>query len=399
MRYWLWVLATAVWLLAGIAVFHGAPVILDEGAHGLQVMRHFEGNPDPQPGLTTFSFWHALLARLSGPWLVAGEQPDVPMLRLWSVLFTAWLIPAGYWLVRASGGSTLEAARRSFGLAMLPGVAPLLFLLYTDIVALVPLLVAAAAAMARRPVLALVGAVLSTLVRQTSVVWVGWLALRELRAGAGQPLRTRVVRLLPHALALAAFGAFVLCNGGIAIGDRDSHPTGRITPHNLMFALLYAWIVLLPLQLAAVPRIVAGLRARPLLGLPLLATALLFWFGFAPDHPYNQIAPEAILHNGFIAWLANSGPRALGLVAITWSLATLQFTALRDPQPLALHVAMVLSLLPVWMVEPRYALPALALFFLLRREENDAVELALACWLALLGLGLSWGYAIYRYLL
>ncbi len=228
--------------------------------------------------------------------------------------------------------------------------------------------------------------------RQSHVVWLGWVALQRWWAMPPGDLRAQLRELAGPLLLAAAFAAFVAWNGGIAVGDRASHPSTRLSLANLQFGLLFAWLLLLPLQIAALPRLRAALVARPLLALPGVALALAFVAGFAADHPYNLSAPEVILHNAAIEWLLDPWLRAAIAPLLAWSLWTLQLTPMRDPRQRLLPWFFVVSLLPYWLVEPRYALPALVLFVLLRRAESERVENLLALWLALLGGALTLGY-------
>lgn len=395
----LWLLAILAWVGVGLWAFRGVPGILDEGIHAAQVMSLLGGSGQQHPLLTTFPTYHLLLAALAWPWAVPGALPDYDLLRPLSCLLAFAVLPIAYRLVRATGGTPLDAARRTYAFFLLPGIAPLAFVLYTDVVALAPVLLAALCLAVDRPRGAVLSAALATLMRQTHVVWALWVAFSRWRALRRADRGARIRGLLPAALPLALFAGFVLLNGGVALGDRDSHPSSRLSLDNLHFGLLFAWLVLLPLQAAAVPRIIVGLRRRPLLALPGLLLALAFWLFFAPDHPYNQVAPEGILHNGMIEQLRQTLPRSAAALAILWSFLSLQFTILRIDGGGWLKLFMGLSLLPMWMVEPRYALPALALFFLLRQPESNRAENLQAAWSTLLGAGLTTAYATYTFVL
>lgn len=395
----LWLLAILAWIGVGLWVFRGVPAILDEGVHAAQVMLLLGGSAQQHPLLTTFPTYHMLLAAMVWPLSGSGELPDHDLLRLLSSLLALTVLPIAYRLVRATGGSPLEAARRTYAFALLPGIAPLAFVLYTDVVALVPVLLAALCLAVDRPRAAVASAVLATLLRQTHVVWALWIAFqrwRELRAASPH---VRLRGLLPALLPLALFAGFVLVNGGVALGDRDLHPSTVVSLDNLHFGLLFAWLVLLPLQAGAAARISVALRSQPLAALPGLLLILAFMLWFAPDHPYNRVAPEGILHNGMIELLRQPLPRCAAALAILWSLWTLQFTALRIDGSGWLRLFMVLSLLPMWMVDPRYALPALALFFLLREPDSGRIERLQAGWSTLLGAGATAGYATYTFVL
>jgi len=388
----LWLIALVVWLAMGMIGFIGRGDYFDESYHILQVYRFLNGDWQQHPMLTTLPGYHAVLAALVWPWIDPTAPTHHDLLRLFSMLMAATAFPLAYQLVRQSGGSALDAMRRTFAVAALPGITPLAFILYTDVTALVPLLLAVLLATSGRTALASVALAASVLVRQSHIIWLGWIALQRAWALPRRDIVGQLRALAAPLLLAAAFVAFVVYNGGVALGDRASHPSTRISLANLQFGLLFAWLLLLPLQVAALPRARAAIKARPVLALPGVLLAIAFFFGFAPDHPYNQSMPEMSLHNGAIKFLLDPWLRAAATPLVAWSLWAFQFTPMRDPRQHLLPWFFIVSLLPYWMVEPRYTLPALVLFVLLRRGESERVETLLALWLALLGAALMYGY-------
>ncbi|MEO6687661.1 MAG: hypothetical protein ABIS07_15570, partial [Dokdonella sp.] len=150
----------------------------------------------------------------------------------------------------------------------LPILAPLFFLVYTDVLALALILWAVVAMLADRhwwSALALLGVVL---VRQNDVIWAGfvvavaaWPLFRERGVAA---LRELLLPFSPYAIPMCAFVAFWAWNGSISLshGQAALHPL-TLRLGNPFFILLLAG-VLFPLQiLAGLRDCAAQMRAQP----------------------------------------------------------------------------------------------------------------------------------------
>ncbi|MEO7325518.1 MAG: hypothetical protein ABIW82_11880 [Dokdonella sp.] len=272
----------------------------------------------------------------------------------------------------------------------LPILAPLFFLVYTDVLALALILWGAVAMLADRhrwAALALLGVVL---VRQNDVVWAAlfasvaaWPLLRDRGAAA---LRELLLRLWPYAIPLGAFLAFWAWNGSISLshGQAALHPL-TLRLGNPFFTLLLAGM-LFPLQvLAGLRDCAAQMRARPwLLALPAMGFAL-FWFGFHADNPYNGALPDFIPRNALLLRLdGNSIWRAGAGVVMMVAACGLATTALRPSGAWWLYPIAALFLAASWLIEQRYAIVPLVLWLAVREQRSRWIEIAtLALWLVL----------------
>lgn len=272
----------------------------------------------------------------------------------------------------------------------LPILAPLFFLVYTDVLALALILWAVVAMLAERhrwSALALFGVVL---VRQNDVLWAGlvvaiaaWPLLRELGVGA---LRELFARFWPYAIPLCTFLAFWAWNGSISLshGQAALHPlTFRFG--NPFFTLLLAG-VLLPLQaLAGLRACAAYMRTRPwLLALPVAGFAL-YWFGFRADNPYNGALPDFIPRNAFLLKLDSDATwRTSAGIAMMLAACGFAPTALRPSSAWWLYPFATLFLAASWLIEQRYAIVPLVLWLAFREHRSRWIEIVtLALWLVL----------------
>lgn len=270
----------------------------------------------------------------------------------------------------------------------LPILAPLFFLVYTDVLALALILWAVVAMLADRhwwSALALLGVVL---VRQNDVIWAGfvvavaaWPLFRERGVAA---LRELLLPFSPYAIPMCAFVAFWAWNGSISLshGQAALHPL-TLRLGNPFFVLLLAG-VLFPLQiLAGLRDCAAQMRAQPwLLTLP-IAGFVLFWFGFHADNPYNGALPDFIPRNALLlkfdsdsTWRAGAG------VAMMLAASGLASTTLRPPGAWWLYPFATLFLAASWLIEQRYAIVPVVLWLAFREHRSPRIEIAtLALWL------------------
>jgi alpha-1,2-glucosyltransferase len=367
-----------------IAMSQSGGVQGDETYHYAQIQLFLRGDFRVlSQYLTTIPGYHAAVA--AGLWLSGTDSLGAA--RTLTALF-GLVAAAGFHSLRRSLWPGTEALATAQFLA-LPILAPLFFLVYTDVLALALLLWALVASNAGRhgwSALALVGILL---VRQNEIVWAGFAAM----LGAWPMLRTRglpatreiVTRLWPYALPMLAFCAFWIANGTISLSHEQAvmHPL-TLRLGNPYFALLLAGL-LLPLHaIAGLRDFASSVRKRPwLLALPLSVFAL-YWWGFHADNPYNLVAPDVYPRNGLllhlehdVMWRAGAG------IVIVLAVCGLAPTRLRPPAAVWLYPFAALFLASSWLIEQRYALVPLALWLAFREQRSRAIEyVTLALWLA-----------------
>lgn len=359
---WPWAPIILFSLLPGWDVFAKAVALVDERLHVPQIIWLRDGQLAIYPVVTTLPGYHLLmasLARITGVETLTG-------LRLVSMVVALLLPLVFYRLARRLVPD--EAAARTALLFFLPIVYPFVFLVYTDLLALTLVLLALALTLERRWLWAGWVATLAIGVRQTSVVWLAFLFVYGgLEAGAGVDWRRWVRhagRAWSFVLGGAVFVAFVLWNGGVAMGDRGMHSATQLRLENLVFAPMLLVILLWPLLAAGLRRVGPRLRSRPwLLLLPAVLGGVLL-FAFRIDHPYNEV--QGYLHNRFLDLVTGGlGGRMVGLAMLLVGLAGLIGARLERPAAYALYPFWALSLLPLWMVEPRYQIVPVALWLAL----------------------------------
>lgn len=373
-----------VWVAAVVAVWD-MPLRLDEWGHSDLVHDFARGSYEVYPWITTLPGYNLLM---SVPVRVFDlEGPG--SLRLINSLFGLAAIFAFLPCVRRVNPEV--AGERTLQLALLPILFPFNFLIYTEALALLLLLVGAWGYLDRKPTLSAAALILGCLVRQTGVVWLaaffGMFYLREhgLSLGAAairQHLREQWLFLV----GFAASAVFVVVNGGVAIGDRDMHPAFGFHDDNVVAFLIYFAILFLPTFVGQLPAMLRFARERFFLAAGLVALVGLFLLGAESDHPWNQGKLGWLLRARFLAVLRWSDMLQAAVAAMCVASAfSLAVTRLREAPAYLVYPVAVFILTSHWLIEARYYIPIVALLLLFKLPENRWVERLTPVWF----LGLS----------
>ena len=361
----------------------------------------FLGDVRTLESTTMLPTYHVLLAVAER---LAGHHSDGLLRHI--NLAGSLLLPVVVWMM-VQRHEPKEAGRRTVQWFFMPLLFPLYFLIYTDVWALIPMLVMQHLALSRRHLLAAIAGLVATLMRQDMIIWVGlaWLIVvldgfdfGTWRLTTRAQMRSALLRGLPLFSILVAFAVFYVWNKGVAVGYRHLNPT-TFNPTNIAVFLLCAWAVFLPLNLAALPRVWRLLR-RPL---PLLVGGIgfvLYLALFSNTHQFNGPDLRFYLRNELLVWMTDfRWIRAAAYVPMAWMAATLYVTPLAEPR---LRVLLPVALLSAGLhplIEPRYYLPALTLFQVWRCRGDSVAEHALLAIYVATTTWVMWGIVNDRFFL
>jgi alpha-1,2-glucosyltransferase len=367
----------------------------DEGAHFAQLSLYQSGQYGRvHESLTMLPGYHVVLGLLSA---LAGIH-TLNFYRLVNIGFS--LLSVAVFSKVLSIVHPKAGVARIAQYAFLPILFPYFFLLYTDAFSLLIVLLAFWALLRGRYAAAGIAGIASMAVRQNNVVWLlffflaflwielpGFLSmipprLRNDRVRtfiAAHPTRVTSWTLLGgtaiFVLGFGLFVAFVVWNGGVAIGDKDKHPFPSFHLGNVYFCLFVAFFMFLPLHLANVRLIAGRLRSSRLLLPALVAFFLVYMLTFSNDHVYNQGLDSLFIHNRILAYFNQTLTlKALFFLPVACSFLSFAVTPLVRPFGVLLVPITVLYLLPSWLIEHRYYLIPFTLFLLLRMERSAWLE-------------------------
>ncbi len=136
--------------------------------------------------------------------------------------------------------------------------------------------------------------------------------------------------------------------------------------------LLCFFVMFLPLILSTLPQIA---RLPPALLVGVLLSSVGLYFGtFRVDHP-NNIGLNYFVRNALLETMtASTSAGVVTSVAIALAVLSLCGIRLRQPVQYLIYPFAALSVMPSWLIEQRYYLPAFALFMLFRESASPCVE-------------------------
>lgn len=356
--------------------------IADEGFHTPQIWDFYHHRyvlSDNLAMIPTYHYVMALALRQIGVF-------NIDVIRLLSLAVALVILPVFHRLVRRLHPAMAET--RTLQLLFLPLLFPFFFLIYTDTWALLAVLSCLVFALDRRYLLSATIGLISILLKQTNVLWVGFAFVLvcfenpELLAPQKNGLSWRLPLLLskglrqgwPYLVVFALFGLFVYFNQGVAMGDRALQQA-HFNPTNLYFFLICAWTIFLPYNVEKLP---AVLR---LLGIPWITASvvlgLFVYLGtYSNTHQYNQPGLSFYLRNRLLEVMTSSTPwRAALYIPVAWMLLTLATVPLPEKRYYWLYGFIPLSIAFLPLIEVRYYFVGFALLLAVLPAGRRVVDL------------------------
>lgn len=374
-------LGVFILLIAGFLYVNGAPYLSDESFNFRQISRLRQGDISMEPLMNVIPGYHAVVALA----LWATGRTGLFSARLVSTLISAVTVLVFYLLAwRVEGRSALV---RTLQFAFFPIIFPFFSLVYMDVLALMLVLLGFYFVMRRRYALAGLAGILSVLARTNNISWLAFLFVYSLYEEYGfdwqAPFRrggfSRFLRLTwVFWIGFALFVVFLYLNQGIAIGDKSTQPLFKFEAGNIYLLLFLFLPLFLPFVLANLQRIGRLLWQRKWVLLALLLLFAGFLLTYHNTHPYNNVRPDYYVRNALLMAADQSFAWKLALfIPAALSLLSLGVTRLQQRSFYWLYPFTLLSLVPFWLVEPRYYFVPFSLFILMQERRSPRLE-----WLA-----------------
>lgn len=352
--------------------------INDEGFHGAQIWHYYSGGRSHYGNITMFSTYHYVIAFIVRQ---IGFYHDY-LLRFLNLVIGLGLLPIVYRAVANYHPSL--ASVRTLQLFFAPLVFPYFFVIYTDIWALLFLALCFYFVVKKRYLLAGLAGLAAVGFRQDAVIWVGLVYMLICFDGItlARPLPIR--QALQNAFVkgggvlavLLLFIAFVIYNGGVAVGDEEAHQIQNFNMTNLYVMLCCAWFLFLGTCIQQLPQIFTALRkfwVWPLI----IGSFAYYMLTLSNPHPYNTIMFNYFLHNGFVNLMMESMLiRALMFIPMLWMALTLCVMKYPDRRCYWLLLLAPIAAISHPLVEPRYYFPAYVLIQMWRPAMSLAAEKA-----------------------
>ncbi len=383
-----------IFLMAFMAI-HTQSYFGDEGYHFEQMRRFREGNFGMNEQLTMLPGYHWFVA---GPMFLTGMHV-LNFYRAITIILSLLSVAVFQAILRTL--KSRASVPRTLQYAFIPILFPFFFFFYTDVPSLLLILVSILLTLRRQYVFAALVCIVSMAVRQNNIVWLflafsiflwdewpaflrwlphrvrRWKLLSELRVRFRARASTAMIisALLLFGIGFCLFGAFVVWNGGIAIGDSDSHPFPAIHTGNIFFALLLSFFIFLPLHISNSKTIIRRVISSNFLAPMTALLFLLYMMTFHNDHWYNQGWDSVFIRNRILmAMTYTPFLKILFFIPIGCAFLSFVVTPLARRSFWLLYPIVILSLLPSWLIEERYYFVPFALFLLFREERSERFE-------------------------
>ncbi len=384
----------------------------DEGFHMEQIESFQNGNFTVTGSLTTIPGYHAFMTVAS---TIMGER-SITFYRLVNLLLS--LTSVFVFLRTAQTVNKTSTVAKTVQYAFLPIILPFFFLLYTDVLSLLLLLFALHAHERKSYAWASIASAIAILVRQNNIVWFGYFFIACIhetgilhRIVSLIPLRcTRrlarrwqsaeeptvhnahlLVSVIVFYLGFFLFTIFIKLNGGIAIGDKESHPFPSFHLGNVYFLLFLLGILFLPMHLFNLKKIFRYLRTDRFAPTIVVLFFVLGMMTFVNTHGYNQGLDSVFLRNRILSYFTLTPLlKTLFFIPTTLALLSLLVTRFRKPIHYLLYPMTILYLLPSWLIEQRYYFVPMTFFLILRKEQSTSAEWMQAIYNISLSVVLYW---------
>lgn len=262
--------------------------------------------------------------------------------------------------------------------AFFPLFLPFFPLIYTDILALFLALLGFFLVLVKHYTLAGMVSFLGILARTNNIAWFAFQYVYIYYEIYGLDWRAFPKSLRNtwiYWLGFGIFGVFIILNRGIAITAKELQPMFRFESGNVFLLLFLFFYLFLPLNIANIPAIVHIISKRRWIVLLVILTFLVYLFTFRSTHIYNQIDIDYFLRNKLLQTVTSSLIwKTIFFVPILFSILSLAVTTLRRNSYYLLYLFTILSLIPFWLIEPRYSFIPLSLFLLFKQEKSLVVE-------------------------
>lgn len=392
-RLFLFAVSLSVWLavLVYIHAGHLQTQVVDEAVHIPQIRSFLEGRFAIHPWLSMIPGYHLLVAGIM--WALGMES--VYVMRVISATF-GLLACLLFYRIRLTLGDS-AACRRATSFFFLPLLFPYDFLVYTDALSLLLVLVSLLAMLKQRHLMAALVITAAIAVRQNNVVWAGFLALfavfpllMESRWRPWQNWRDILPIVTMYLFPVVAFVAYWAWNGTIAYSKviAQYHPDNKLHLGNVYFTL-FLLLVFFPCHaMHGAKRLMLVIRRKPWLILVLLLCVASIKLRGSWD---NYAAADYFVRNAIIEAVRSGWPRYIFAIAVVLGAAGMMSARFIVPPGWLVYPFSAVYLSSSWLIENRYSIIPVALWMALRKVECGKCEQWTSVWWLAMSLFFVWG--------
>ena len=244
--------------------------------------------------------------------------------------------------------------------------------------------------------MAAVLSLVSVSVRQTNVIWFIFIYFYGFLQSGNMTLNLRklfdyTVKNIIFPLGVASFVAVIIFNKGIAMGNQSYfHPSFTLNMGNVYW-LLFLFCLLFIVHIAGSLQSIILLLYEKRILTPMLVFILICSLTFQNNHPWNQ-NPEHLRNRALLFFSSGLTNKIMFFVITSLSLIYISLTRLADGKFYPLYPFTVFALVPIWLIESRYAIIPLILFILFREISDRRLEWLTVIYFVLVSMYFFYGY-------
>ena len=374
----LFILVIACLLLGYNTMLHLTHGIGDEDVHKFQIIWFVNGHYEFFKNLTMPPFYHAIIALLAK---IFGSSHNA--LRAEHLVITSFSIPIFYHLCQKVSVNN-DAQTKTLQFFFLPILFPLFFLIYTDILSIIFVLLTIERTISKKYLYASCFGLLAILTRQPNIIWIGYAAFIALSQETNiknciKDLPYLIKKLWSYGAVLILFITFIVINKGVALGDASQHPVS-LNLSNLYFFLLVSFFLFLPLNIEYVKDIFHLVLKHKWIVILIALTFVIYYFTYGHPHKYNTTALAFYRHNLLLHYSCDYLTlKIISFFLMWWMVLTFSLTIRNSAAPYRLILLIPFSLLsfvPLPLIEQRYYLITLILFIAFNPRQSRLGKIA-----------------------
>ncbi len=356
----------------GIFTIWGTGSIADEFFHTEQVKKILNYDFTQHPGLTTIAGYHFIIAFTSKVFSVSGLNS----FRLISAIFNVGILLCVYTFSIKNNNDYQTVIFKTFSVLFLPILWPMLFVVYTDAMALLFVLLYFLFLLDKKYYIAAIIGFLSFLIRQTNIVWVAYGALfvfiEHFNASfVFENIKNYLKKIWSIIVVGVLFIVFVKVNGGVAMGDITMHPPFSLSLGNIEFFLFLFFFLFLPINIYNAKRIYHLMKKHPWLLIVTISLFLIFYLNMNFDHPYNNNLNWWLRNKILTFTKVNIIFKVFFVFCCCYSFLSILTLRSRNCKSfIILFIITAVLISSSWLVEQRYYLVTLVLFIVLNKDEK-----------------------------
>ena len=287
--------------------------------------------------------------------------------------------------------------------AFLPILFPYRFLLYSENLFLLFILCAFYFVIKSKYFYSFIFALLSVLTKQINIVWyIFIMTTLYYKENLFQINLNKIYKFISGKLyffaGLLAFGIFVFFNHGVAFITQDVHPDFYVSPGNFYWTMILYAIIFLPLNITKFNQFQYIFRKSSIILLPVIIFLIIAMLTFKNDHPWNQY-PEHLRNRILLFFMSGLLLKFIFFISVIFAIITISFIKLKKNYYYLLYPFMIISLVPIWLIESRYSLPFFVFFILFREDFARKYELLQSIYLIVISVLLFKGYLLQSFYL